>query len=91
MFEEVLTCGAVVGAATYAAWSLLPGALRLALIKHAATLAQHCGLSEPAAEAIRRRAAASSTRNTCGGCSGCAGKQTPASHVMTIKKNVKGN
>jgi hypothetical protein len=90
MFEEVLTYGAVVGAATYAAWRLLPGALRLALIKHAATLAQRCGLSEPAAEAIRGRAA-SSTRNTCGGCSGCAGKQTPASHVMTIKKNVKGN
>jgi hypothetical protein len=90
MFDELLTYGAVIGAATYAAWRLLPGALRLALIKRAATLAQRFGLSEPAAEAISRKAA-SSTRNTCGGCSGCTGKQTTANHVMTIRQNAKGN
>ncbi len=89
LFEELLAYSAVISAATYATWRLIPGSLRVALAAHWATLARRAGLAEGTAEAIRRRAAGNG-RQACGGCAGCGNRQTAESHVITIRQNPGG-
>ena len=83
LFEELLTYAAVIGAATYSAWRLVPGNLRVTL---AARWARRAGLPEGAAEAIRRGAAGNAGQ-ACGSCAGCGNRQTAASHAITISRN----
>ena len=90
LFEKLITYAAVLSAATYAAWRLVPGSLRVTLAKLCATLAQRSGLAEATAEAIRRRAAGNEGQ-ACGGCAGCGNRQTPPeSHVITVRQNARG-
>lgn len=84
MFAELVTYGAVVGAAAYASWRLMPGVLRVALAKHCTTLAKRLGLAQ--AETVRRWATGTST---CGGCSGCAHKQAPQGMAIVINRDPK--
>lgn len=75
MFEDLIAYAAVVCAATYAGWRLLPASTRFSLAEHTATLALGLGFAKADPEALRRRAAARSESACGGGCSGCASKQ----------------
>ena len=87
MFEELVVYGAVFGAATYASWRLMPGAVRAALAERCARLAQRIGFAEPDTEVRRQRASANG--GGCGGCSGCASKPIPRSVAIVPKTNTK--
>jgi hypothetical protein len=88
MFEELVTYGAVVGAAACASWRLMPGVLRVALAKHCTTLAKRLGLAQADAEAETVRRWATGT-STCGGCSGCSHKQAPQGIAIVITRDAK--
>ena len=88
MLEELISYCTVVCAAVYATWRLIPGALRVELAEHCASLRRRFGLADANADAVRRRTN-DGGGSPCGGCSGCARNQTPRSVAIIMKKNSK--
>ena len=89
MFEELVAYGAVLGATTYATWRLMPGALRVALAERWANLAQRFGFADADADPVRQQGSERGG-STCGGCSGCASKQTSDKLVVVTRKDTNG-
>ncbi|WP_300319231.1 DUF6587 family protein [Accumulibacter sp.] len=79
MLEELVVFGAVAWAASYAAWRLMPAALRGALGERCARLALRRGASStaPADAKTARRRAAAERNSACGGCTGCSPERAP--------------
>ena len=88
MLEELVVYGAVVCAASYATWRLMPGVLRDALAECSAGLARRVGLAHGDAGASPRSIREKS-KGGCGGCTGCV-QTNPSRRVASITKK-KGN
>ena len=73
MWQAVVVGLIVLAAATYAAWALLPAALRLRLARHLAAMARRAGA--PAWLVTFADAIAASALRRLGGCSDCSAVQ----------------
>ena len=81
MSDELVAYGAVLWAAAYMGWRLLPGRWRDALGERCRELGQRIGLEQVQA-ATPSQATQARSHGGCGPCTGCASRQRPASTVM---------
>jgi hypothetical protein len=89
MSDELVAYGAVLWAAAYMGWRLLPGSWRDALGQRCRKLRQRIGLAQVQA-ATPSQATQARPHGGCGPCTGCASRQCPASTVMiTTNKEVR--
>ena len=86
MLEDLIVYAAVACATIYASWRLLPATIRFSLAEHGGTLAQRLGFSKVDGDAAGRRLEARA-KGACGGCSGCASKQTPPQVISFNRKD----
>lgn len=88
MSEELIVHGAVLAAAAYIGWRVLPGTWRDALGRSGRRLAQRFGLAQAELRPPSRRPD-SGYHGGCGSCTGCAHGQRPANAIMLKKIKVK--
>jgi hypothetical protein len=89
MSEALIAYGAVVWAAAYMGWRLLPVSWRHALSQRCGKLGQWIGLA-PVQVGTPSQATQARPQGGCGPCTGCASRQRPASTVMiTTNKEVR--
>ncbi len=74
MTQYLIVALAVIAAALYSAWIVMPGAWRRAAAARLAQQANRSGLNREAAHALQRRLESASACGDCASCKGCAVK-----------------